>query len=291
MPPRRMLVALVALAAVTDAAAAADWQVCPGPSPAAHCDYHGMAGLQHAVDRAADGDTIRLQAGRYVPVAVRDVPYQSLTIRGAVLLDGRRLTLAAEPGVLLDGTDGPPSNAIVVRGGRVSFTGFTLRNFRYGEPEDATYDGHGLFLIDAEAEIDDVTISGVAKMAVTARGTSKVRARHLQILDGHVGLWLEETARVELDGATVRNNDSAGLCAYGRASAVIRGSTFEGNRDDGIYTAGEATVEVVDSAIVGNAPYGLRAAEKSRIRARGAMLEGNATAATAGEGEGRVTVE
>ena len=272
----------------TAGAASTTWTVCA--SAATGCQFEGMDGLQQAVDRAADGDTIRLRAGRYVPQGTRDVPYDKLTIRGAVLLDGRDLKLLGEEGVVFDGSAGTPSSAIVVRGGRVSLQRLRLEGYRAENSEDDTYDGHGLFFIDADADVDDVTIRGVAKMALTARGASHVRARRLQILDGHVGIWLEETARLELDEATVRNNDSAGICAYGRSTARIRRSTFEANRDDGVYTEGDATIAVEQSEVARNAPYGLRATGQSRITSTRNRLLANATAPTATEGEGQVVV-
>jgi hypothetical protein len=286
----RAVMAIGLLASTAAADAAGTWLVCADGTADRACQFHGMAGLQQAVDRARDGDTIRLRAGRYVPAGVRDVPYGQLTIRGAVLLDGRELTLAGDGDVVFDGSEGTPSSAIVVRGGRVGLEGLTIKGYRAADPEDDTYDGHGLFFIDAEADVDRITIVGVAKMAVTARGTSSVRARRLQILDGHVGIWLEETARLELDEATVRNNDSAGICAYGNASARIRRSTFEANRDDGVYTEGAATIDVEDSIIARNAPYGLRATGSSRITSSRDRFADNATAPTATEGSGRVVL-
>jgi nitrous oxidase accessory protein NosD len=278
---------LLAVAGVANATST--WTVCP--AAATGCQFEGMDGLQRAVDRAADGDTIRLRGGRYVPQGTRDVPYDKLTIRGAVLLDGRRLTLRGDDGVTFDGSAGTPSSAIVVRGGRVSLQNLRIEGYRAANTEDDTYDGHGLFFIDADADVEDVTIVGVAKMALTARGGSQVRAHRLQILDGHVGIWLEETARLALDEATVRNNDSAGICAYGKSSARIRRSTFEANRDDGVYTEGQATIEVLESEVTRNAPYGLRAVGQSRITSTRNRLDANATAPTATEGEGRVVVD
>jgi hypothetical protein len=286
----RAVLALCLLAAATTADAASTWVVCPQAADDRACQFGGMTGLQQAIDGARDGDTIRLRAGRYVPAGVRDVPYEHLTIRGAILLDRRELSIVGDEGVVFDGSEGTPSSAIVARGGRVTLRGLTLEGYRAAETEDDTYDGHGLFFIDTEADVDDVTIVGVAKMALTARGTSTVRARRLQILDGHVGIWLEETARLELDDATVRNNDSAGICAYGRASARIRRSTFEANRDDGVYTEGDATVDVADSTIVRNAPYGLRATGTSRITSTRDRLVENATGPTATEGNGRIVL-
>ena len=278
------------LASTTTVDAATTWIVCPQLDAAKECRFEGLGGLQAAIDGARDGDTIRLRAGRYVPAAVRDVPFQDLKIRGAVVIDGRRLSIHGDEGVVFDGAAGVPSSAVVTRGGHVSLRGLKIQGFRAADPEDNVYDGHGLFFIDAEARVDDVTIVGIAKMALTGRGASTLDVRDFQILDGHVGIWLEETASLTLARATVRNNYSAGICAYGRSTARIRNSTFESNRDDGLYTEGQASIDVEGSDVVRNAPYGMRATGESRIQARNNRLLENATGATANEGNGQVIV-
>ena len=140
-----------------------------------------------------------------------------------------------------------------------------LRNFQAGDPEDDIYDGHGLFFIDTRATVKDVTIQGVRKMALTGRGSAEVDASGLRILDGHVGIWLEETARLTLRDALVRGNDSAGICAYGKSSAKITASTFERNRDDGVYAEGDATIEIRDSQVTDNEPLNVHAVGNARI--------------------------
>lgn len=240
------------------------------------------------MDTAADGDSIRIRAGRYTPRQFRDVAFQGLRIRGYVVIDGRDLTLDGDPGAVLDGSGGVPASALVVRGGRVTLRGLTVRGFRAADPEDDVYDGHGLFIIDARATLGDLAFEHLAKMALTVRGTGDVDVSGLRIVDGHVGIWLEERARLRLRAAVIRNNDSAGLCAYGNSSARIERTLLQDNRDDGAYGAGQASIDVTNSAIIGNSPYGLRASGQSRIRATHVMLAENATAATAAEDTAKV---
>ncbi len=59
-------------------AAAETIQVCPEGSQTQSCDFTGNDAVQQAVDRAADGDVIRLAPGRYVPSSYRDVPSHTL---------------------------------------------------------------------------------------------------------------------------------------------------------------------------------------------------------------------
>lgn len=256
-----------------------------------HCEFSSLAGLQAAVDASSDGDRIRLRRGVYRPERSRDIPYEKLTIRGAVVIDGKRLEIIGDPGAVLDGSQGVPASAIVVRGGKVTLRHLAITGFRAADSEDDTYDGHGLFFIDAEAKIGDVRIERIAKMALTARGASRLAAQRLEILDGHVGIWLEETSHLELEAATIRGNESAGICAYGHSSARIAHSTFEANRDDGVYTEDSATIEVADSTITRNTPYGIRATGESRIAARRIHFEANEKANTATEGRGQVVLD
>ena len=83
----------------------------------------------------------------------------------------------------------------------------TTRNFRAGDPEDDLYEGHGIFVIDAAVALNDVTIEKYAKMGFTGRGSSSLTASGLRILDGHVAIWLEESAHLRLCNALVRNID------------------------------------------------------------------------------------
>ncbi|MFO1400014.1 MAG: right-handed parallel beta-helix repeat-containing protein [Steroidobacteraceae bacterium] len=274
--------------ALTATAAARELRVCPAASAAAPCDYAGDDAIQQAVEAARSGDSIRIRAGTYTPRRVRDVAFQQLRIRGYVVIEGRDLALLGEPGAILDGSAGVPASALVVRGGRVTLRNLTVRGFRAADPEDDVYDGHGLFMIDAQATISDVVFERLAKMAVTLRGHGSARIDGLRIVDGHVGIWLEEQAQLRLRDAVIRNNESAGLCAYGESTARIEHALFQDNRDDGVYGEGQATIELTRSALVGNAPYGLRAAGHARIHASQVMLADNATAPTAEEAAGRV---
>ena len=145
-----------------------------------------------------------------------------------------------------------------------------------------------MFLIDADVAVSDVTLENIEKMALTARGTSQVRADRLFIQDGHVGIWLEESASLRLDDSIVKHNESAGICAYGHASAKIYNSVFDGNHDDGIYGDGHAVLRVTDSLVLRNAPFGVRGTKSSRVWVGYSVLFANQHAISHGRGENRV---
>ena len=90
--------------------------VCPSQALAADCAFSGGNGIQAAIDAAMDGDTIRLRPGTYIAAGVRDVPYKVHTIRGFIVVDGKRLSLIGEPGAVLDGSAGPRTSGRSWRG-------------------------------------------------------------------------------------------------------------------------------------------------------------------------------
>lgn len=287
---RRLLAAAMLATAAAGACAGTVHVACPRAAAGDGCEFVGDDAIQQAVDAAADHDTVLVRAGTYAPARFRDLQFKELTLRGHVVVDGRTLEIAGEPGATLEEGGSQPASGIVIRGGQVVVRGLALRALRAADREDTIYDGHGLLLVDAVARIEDVTIEGVAKMALTLRGTSSAEVRRIRILDGHVGIWLEETSRLTLVDAVVRNNDSAGLCAYGQAATSIDRSLFDGNRDDGVYAEGDASIDVDHSVVVANGPYGVRAAGSSRVRVRRSVLSGNAKGETATEGGGQVTL-
>jgi hypothetical protein len=248
--------------------------VCATAAPG--CGYLGNLGVQAAVDAAGDGDTVLVKAGVYAPEKHRDVRYKQYVIRGFVVIERKRLQLRGEPGAVFDGSTLEPASALVVNGGEVDISGLTLRNFRAGQTEDDLYDGHGLFIIDAVARVRDVTIERYRKMGLTARGASDVSASNVRIQDGHVAIWLEESAQLRLCNAVVRNNDSAGLAAYVRSTAHVYNSVFDGNQDDGLYAENDAYIHGVNVLLLRNKPYGVRVLNDARTYMSYSVLAGNA---------------
>jgi hypothetical protein len=288
MISRQLAVTALLLAAPAALAAGKVHVVCAVAAPG--CDFAGGDGIQAAVDAAADGDTIELRAGRYSASGYREVPYREVTVRGFVVIDGKDLTLAGEAGTVLDGSAGVPTTAVVVRGGTVTVRDLGITGFRYDVQEDDFYEGHGLFVIDGQLRVQDVSISRFQKMGLVGRGASVLLAERLEIVDGHVGIWLHETSYLSLADSVVSRNDSSAIAAYDDSVAHAANSTFERNLDDGLFTEHRATIYVSGSRLSGNAPYGARAVGDSTIWLVDTTLAGNRRDATGSRGRARVRV-
>ncbi|WP_129779775.1 right-handed parallel beta-helix repeat-containing protein [Peristeroidobacter soli] len=252
--------------------------VCPTANMAADCAFAGGSGIQAAIDAAADGDTVQLRAGTYSATAVRDVPYRIHTIRGFVVIDGKRLSLVGEPGVVLDGGTGPRSTGIVVNRANLEVRGLTLTGFKFDVEEDEIYEGHGIFAMDSRVRLHDVTIEKYQKMGLTGRGDTILDVDGLRILDGHVAIWLHETAYLRLSNAVIRGNDSSAIAAYDNSTAHVANSVIDRNIDDGLYTEHDASIYVTNSIVVNNKPYAAHALGNSKIWLGYSALFGNENA-------------
>ncbi|MBL8267773.1 right-handed parallel beta-helix repeat-containing protein [Steroidobacter sp.] len=271
----RAISVLAALLGPVVAAQAATHVVCAEDGKQSDCQFRGGSGIQQAVDAAADGDTIQLRAGRYTASAFKDVPYKIHTIRGFVLIEGKNLTLLGEPGAILDGATGTPTTAIVVHRAQVNIEELAIDGFRFAEEEDEIYEGHGIFAIDSRVQLSNVTISRFQKMGLTGRGDTIIDARNVRILDGHVAIWLHESAYLRLTNSLVRGNDGSAIAAYDRSVAHATNCVFDGNLDDGLYTEHEAAMYVTNSLLLRNKPYAVRALDRSRIWLAHSALFGN----------------
>jgi hypothetical protein len=249
--------------------------VCPTQALAADCAFSGGSGIQAAIDAAADGDTIRVRPGTYTASSVRDVPYKVHTIRGFVVVDGKRLSLIGEPGAILDGSTGPRTTGLVIHRANVDVQGLTFTGFKFDVEEDEIYEGHGIFAIDSRVRVRDVTIEKYQKMGLTGRGNTDLDAENLRVIDGHVAIWLDEHAHLRLSNALIRGNDSAGVAAYHNSSAHVANSVFDRNLDDALYGEQEATIYATNSIFLNNKPYVARATENSKIWVGYSGLFGN----------------
>lgn len=265
--PAAFVSAILTVGPVT---AGADNRVYVCPEQGEGCTFAGEGALQQAVDAASAGTHIVLREGRYHPTSYRDIPFsdegERLSVRGFVAIQDKNITLSAEQGAVIDGGAGVYSSAFVVKNSTVVFEGLTVEGFRAAEKEDSIYDGHGIFIIDSNAEIKDVAITGVEKMALTGRGTSKLQVSRLRIGDSHLGIWLEEDAVLTLENSILQGSESAGLAAYDRSNSLVVNSEVSNNLDDGIYATGTAQICVTNSVISGNKPYGIRAVEDGSVK-------------------------
>src|SRR5688500_13263763 len=150
----RLAIATLLACSAASLAKAATLIVCPGEGRTPACQFRGNGGIQAAVDRASNGDTILIKAGRYVPGSHRDVRHREITLRSYVLIDGKDLSIVGEKGTVLDGGTGVPATAIGVHRSSVTLRQLEITGFRYDVEEDDTYEGHGIFVIDGKARID-----------------------------------------------------------------------------------------------------------------------------------------
>lgn len=268
------ILASIAIGLSACSAHAADHVVCANADEG--CDFVGDRALQAAVDKSGRGDTIIVRAGTYQSDGYRDVPFEDVIVRGYVLVDGKDLGIIGEDGAILDGRTGDRASAIVVSNANVSIENLTIRDFRPDSSDDNTYDGHGVFVIDGNARISSVTFERIEKMAISLRGGSMVVLEDSQMLDGHVGTWTEETAKLEVRDCLFRNNDSAGIAAYASSVVTVVGSRFESNLDDGVYAAENAAIEVSESRFIRNRPYAVRSVDDAQIRVVSSRFTDNA---------------
>jgi hypothetical protein len=241
------------------------------------CRFTGDSGIQAAVDAAKDGDTILIKTGLYHPTAYRDVPFQDLALRGYVVIDHKHLTIMGESGSIIDGKTGNPSIAFVVQNADVAFKNLTIRDFRYAGEEDKIYDGHGIFTINSRVRIDDVTMERIIKMGITGRGDSLIDATNVKLLDGHLGVWLEESAHARLRNMVIKGGDSAAIGAYMNSSVTLSSSVIDSNTDDGVYAKDHASIIVTNSLILNNKPFGVNIEGEAHIVIAHSVLHGNAT--------------
>lgn len=246
-------------------ALATEWRVCPVETTDTSCVHRGYAGLQDVVDQAANRDRILIAPGIYSPVAYRDVAYGDLVIRGGLLIEEKELEILGEPGSILDGETGPEVSAIVIHGGTVRISGLEIRNFRVGLAEDDLYEGHGIFAINSDVSIRQVRFRHIPKMSISLFGSSRASLSGVQVLDGHVGVWVADQTVLTVQDSVFSNNDSAGVAAYGTTSTTIRNSVFVSNKDDGVYSEEKAGIVMTNSILLRNAPYAIRAMDESKI--------------------------
>lgn len=249
---------------------------CPRNAVEAECRFRGAAALQAAIDATPDGGMLIIRPGEYMAEGTRSTPFDDATLPSFLTISGRSIDIRADAGAVLIGNPGAPSTAITLVDADAKISGLEIRDFTYASDEDALYDGHGIFAIDSRLTVERVRLSGISKMAVSARGDSQLIARHVTIRDSHVGFWLRETSYARIDDATVERGSVVGLCAYAQSSAHISNSRFSGFADDGIYSDDDAALFVLRTVVSGNRPFGIRASGSSRVTVSKSTVSGNA---------------
>ena len=252
----------------TEAIVCADKQ-----SGSENCDYFGAEGIQQAISEASEGKVILIRAGRYEFSKSQDWPFREyerddhldLTVRAAISIIGKNITLLAEDGVTITSLDGVSMSAMVVIDSNLRFSGGYFSGFQAENSEDEIYDGHGIFVINSEVDIENVTISGSPKMAIAGRGDSDIDVRNASLIDNHIGIWAEEASNLSLRNVLIKNSHVAGVAAYDDTTVKIYNSVIVKSEDDGLYAKGRAIISAFDSLLTLNAPYAARAVEYAQI--------------------------
>lgn len=242
----------------------------------ANCDFYGPGATQQAVDAARSGDIITLSTGRHIAATTRDVAFADLLVRGGTVIHNKSLTLIGSNATYLETTTAAPASVLVVHRGSLTLENVLVRAAPPESTDDDIYDGHGLFLVDAHAEVKNVTFKDIEKMAISVRGDSSVEANKVNLLDGHVGVWVEEAGRATLTDCSIVNNDSAAVAAYMQAQVVVNRCVLENNADDGLYAAATAQITAQNTLFLRNAPYAARAVDEARIAINGSVFYDNA---------------
>jgi len=254
---------------------AGDWRVCPEASEDSSCTFKGYSGLQMAIDQAREGDRVILSAGVYHPEDFRDVPYEELVIRGGVLIEGKTLQLVGEEGAILDGSTGPKVSALLVHNSKVDIQNLEIRNFRVDQAEDDLYEGHGIFIINSEVSVEDTVLRKIPKMSLSIFGDSEVNLRRIQVLDGHVGIWMQGNSRLIVENSLFSHNDSAALAAYDQTHSEIYNSVIDSSLDDGVYAKENASIVLTNSILVNNKPFAIRVEEEASVEFDYMVFHGN----------------
>ncbi len=283
-----VLLAGIVAALPASAAAPKTWVVCPAGATAKDCAFKGNQAIQAAVDRAADGDTVLIRAGTYAVEKPRDVKFEDYVIRAYVVVDGKTLHLAGELGAVIDGKNGPASTAMLIKGSDVTLRNLSFRNLHVASDEDDIYDGHGVFIMNSTAAVSGVALDHFEKMGLSARGTSNVTATDLRIVDGHVGIWVRETAQLRLCNSVIRGNHGVGVGGAAHASIRVYNSVLQANELDGVYLKEDASALVTNSIITGNKPRGVSTKNNAQAWVSHSVLFANEKGATSSADAGVV---
>lgn len=203
--------------------------------------------LQHAVDVAASGDTIKVAAGQYTGVTARFNPYEGQTVTQVVYINK---TVIIRGGYTLAFTEppNPAVNAIIFNAqqqGRVFHLygniAPVLEGVRItgGTALEGTYYGGGIYVRLAQAQINSCRIySNVADF-------------------GGGGIWLDESPSTLSNNTIYANNatDGGGVYFNGSHNARLTGNTIYTNTAEhyggGVYVS-NSSVRVDNNNIHSN---------------------------------------
>jgi parallel beta-helix repeat protein len=214
------------------------WPALRLPLSAVKVESKGLAGM---IQAAAEGEEVKLPAGRYV-LDKGIVVDKSLVIRGA----------------------GAEQTILILRGGEfgLRFTGPCKWELHGVTVE---YVGNGWANL-VEADGGSISISECRFLRAK---------RDEQAKRGGVGLWLKGTVRAELSQCVCKGNDLQGIQVSEQANADLLENTCEENIDTGIAYLGKARGVVRKNVCRGNEKNGIYVGDAAQPTLENNTCEGN----------------
>lgn len=208
-------------------------------------------GLEAAIERAREGQIIRLAAGTYRPVILRT----------SVILEADPDTDAPP---VIEG-DLPP---ITVDGGEVTVRGIHLRHTGTA--------GHAAQVNDGHLILEAVDITSVHGNGVRARASAQLTIRDTTIHDtGKGAVWAFERAKVVIDRATFARARRAAIEVTGDAEVSVRRTLIQDGEGAGVFLSERARGTISDNEITGNRLAGIEIGERATARIARNRLQQN----------------
>jgi parallel beta-helix repeat protein len=227
-------------------------------------DAAAAKGLAGMIQAAAEGEEVKLPAGRYV-LDKGIVVDKSLVIRGAgaeqtiLILRGGEFGLRFTGpckwelhGVTVEYVGNGWANLVEADGGSISIS--ECRFLRAKRDEQAERGGAGLWLKGTvRAELSQCVCKG----------------NDLQ------GIQVSEQANADLLENTCEENKDAGIAYLDKARGVVRKNVCRGNGGDGIYIGGKSELKVEENRCERNKGNGIQFAEEAAGVARKNICKAN----------------
>jgi serine/threonine protein phosphatase PrpC len=194
--------------------------------------------ISQAIDRAQEGDTIRLAGGTY---------RESFRIEKPITLDGAGATI--EP------PEGAKSIAITI-----AHTKATILNLDItGGPK--SHLRIGVKILDAEATLDQVRVVSAEEAGLDAAGNSKILVHDCRFQDGKgPGILIGDMVSGQLLGNYIsenggrRNHESPGLEIRSPEAVKIEGNTIVNNAAGEIWLPSEPPTDLAQTNTIGREP-------------------------------------
>lgn len=187
---------------------AATINVCPDTT--GNCQYVGTKGIQEAIEKAADGDTISIKSGNYPsssPIVIdKNYKYENCLLNTR----GKKLTLSGEGNVVIDNQNGEPmTTGICVMGGEVNINSISVKQtLRFA-----------LYIQNAKAIVTNMKTIDIDNTSVVIR-QSRVMIFNSLFTGGGIDVAGDSYARIE-NNTTYGGAISFNLCNNDQTTADV----------------------------------------------------------------------